>query len=201
MGLEIKGIVVPALLVRLDKNRTIEENIEEFNEKLSTAFFKGSMAVIDFNDMSINDEEEKILEDILKKYNTKIMGYRSSQGNEKREMRSLDEIKEKKSLMIINKTLRGGQRIEHDGDVLIIGNVNPNAYIVASGNIIVMGTLRGIIHAGANGDETAVVMGLRLKPQQIRIASFLSRTPDDVEIPKYPEKAFVENNQIYIEKL
>jgi septum site-determining protein MinC len=201
MGLEIKGIVVPALLVRLDKNRTIEENIEEFNEKLSTAFFKGSMAVIDFNGMSINDEEEKILEDILKKYNTKIMGYRSSQGNEKREMRSLDEIKEKKSLMIINKTLRGGQRIEHDGDVLIIGNVNPNAYIVASGNIIVMGTLRGIIHAGANGDETAVVMGLRLKPQQIRIASFLSRTPDDVEIPKYPEKAFVENNQIYIEKL
>jgi len=201
MGLEIKGIVVPALLVRLDKNRTIEENIEEFNEKLSTAFFKGSMAVIDFNGISINDEEEKRLEDILKKYNTKIMGYRSSQGNEKREMRSLDEIKEKKSLMIINKTLRGGQRIEHDGDVLIIGNVNPNAYIVASGNIIVMGTLRGIIHAGANGDEMAVVMGLRLKPQQIRIASFLSRTPDDVEIPKYPEKAFVENNQIYIEKL
>jgi septum site-determining protein MinC len=201
MGLEIKGIVVPALLVRLDKNRTVEENIEEFNEKLSTAFFKGSMAVIDFNGISINDEEEKRLEDILKKYNTRIMGYRSSQGNEKREMRSLDEIKEKKSLMIINKTLRGGQRIEHDGDVLIIGNVNPNAYIVASGNIIVMGTLRGIIHAGANGDETAVVMGLRLKPQQIRIASFLSRTPDDVEIPKYPEKAFVENNQIYIEKL
>jgi septum site-determining protein MinC len=201
MGLEIKGIVVPALLVRLDKSKTIEENIKEFSERLSSAFFKGSMAVIDFNDISINEEEEKRLEDILKRYNTKIMGYRSSHGNEKREMRSLDEIREKKSLMIINKTLRGGQRIEHDGDVLIIGDVNPNAYIIASGNIIVMGTLRGIIHAGANGDEAAVVMGLRLKPQQIRIGSFLSRTPDDMEIPKYPEKAFVENNQIYIEKL
>jgi septum site-determining protein MinC len=75
----------------------------------------------------------------------------------------VDEIDERKSLKVVNKTLRSGQRIEHDGDVLIIGDVNPDAYVIASGNIIVMGTLRGIAHAGARGDETAVVMALKVK--------------------------------------
>lgn len=65
-----------------------------------------------------------------------------------------------------------------------------------------MGTLRGVVHAGANGDETAVVMALKLKPQQLRIASYITRSPDEpLEEPEYPEKAFVENNQIFIEKI
>jgi septum site-determining protein MinC len=114
--------------------------------------------------------------------------------------RSLDGIKEKKSAEIINKTLRSGQKVEHDGDVFIMGDVNPNSYVIASGNIIVMGTLRGIVHAGASGDETAFVMALKLKPQQLRIGSFFTRAPDNIEDPEYPEKAFVKDNQIYIEK-
>ncbi|MDQ7056788.1 MAG: septum site-determining protein MinC [Persephonella sp.] len=79
--------------------------------------------------------------------------------------------------------------------------MNPDAYIIASGNVIVMGTLRGIVHAGANGDETATVMALKLIPQQLRIASFLTRSPDNQEVPDYPEKAYIENQQIVIERI
>jgi septum site-determining protein MinC len=202
MGIIIKGVTVPALMVKLDKNRTVDENIAELEEKLSSAFFKGSMAVIDFSDMSVTEEDKRKVEIALERHNTKFLGYKSSDGKERKEVRkSLDEIKEKKSVEIVSKTLRSGQKIEHDGDVLVIGDVNPDSYIIASGNIIVMGTLRGIVHAGASGDETAVVMALKLKPQQLRIASFFTRAPDDIEDPEYPEKAFVRNNQIYIEKI
>jgi septum site-determining protein MinC len=58
-----------------------------------------------------------------------------------------------------------------------------------------------VVHAGANGDETATVMALKLMPQQLRIGSFFTRTPDNPEMPEYPEKAYVENNQIIIERI
>jgi septum site-determining protein MinC len=201
MGIVIKGVTVPALMVRLDKDKKIEENLAELEDKLSSAFFKGSMAVIDFNDLDITEEDKQKFEDTLRRYNTKFLGYKSSDNKEKEERRSLDEIKEKKSLQVINKTLRGGQRIEHDGDVLIIGDVNPDAYVIASGNIIIMGNARGIIHAGASGDESSIVMALKLMPQQLRIGSFFTRSPDNIELPEYPEKAFVRDHQIYIEKI
>lgn len=201
MGIVIKGVTVPALMVRLDKDKKIEENLAELEHKLSSAFFKGSMAVIDFNDLDITEEDKQKFEDTLKRYNTKFLGYKSSDNKEREGRKNLDEISEKKSLQVINKTLRGGQRIEHDGDVLIIGDINPDAYVIASGNIIIMGTARGIVHAGASGDESSIVMALKLMPQQLRIASFFTRSPDDIEPPAYPEKAFVRDHQIYIEKI
>ena len=108
-----------------------------------------------------------------------------------------------KNLKIINKTVRSGQKIEYEGDILILGDVNPDAYIVASGNIIVMGALRGVAHAGANGDENAQIIALKLIPQQLRIAGYYTRSPDEDNVgdPNYPERAYIEGNQIYIEKI
>ncbi len=195
MSIEIKGATVPALIIRFNKQGNFEKNLKELEKKLNSAFFKGSLAVVEY-DSDLSEAEKKQLEDVLKRYNTSILAYRSAIEN------STNGLKEKKSLKIINKTVRSGQRIEYDGDILIIGDVNPDAYVIASGNIIVMGTLRGIVHAGANGDETAVIMALKLRPQQLRIASYITRSPDEpVESPEYPEKAFVENNQIYIERI
>ncbi|MBK3332213.1 septum site-determining protein MinC [Persephonella atlantica] len=199
MGLEIKGITVPALLIKLDSDKSFEENLKELEEKLSSAFFKGSVSILDLKDTNLSEEQLDKIEQLLKKYNTKVLGYKAE--NKKKVVRKIPEITERKSLKIINKTVRSGQRIEYDGDVLIIGDVNPDAYIIASGNIIVMGTLRGVVHAGANGDETATVMALKLIPQQLRIASYLTRSPDNPEIPEYPEKAYIENQQIVIERI
>ena len=84
---------------------------------------------------------------------------------------------------------------------MIIGDVNPGSYVTASGNIIVMGTLSGIVHAGAGGDDGAFVIALKLKPQQLRIARWITRSPDESDAPEYPEKAYVRNNQILIEQI
>ncbi|WP_457640970.1 septum site-determining protein MinC [Persephonella sp.] len=199
MGIEIKGITIPALMIKLDKSESFEKNLKELEEKLSSAFFQGSVSVVDLSNVELTETQKEEIEEILKKYNSKVLGYKTS--HRESEKKGITEVTEKKSLKIINKTLRSGQRVEYDGDILIIGDVNPDAYVVASGNVIVMGTLRGVVHAGANGDETAIVMALKLKPQQLRIASYLTRSPDEMEEPEYPEKAYIENNQIFIDRI
>ncbi|MGC8941041.1 MAG: septum site-determining protein MinC [Sulfurihydrogenibium sp.] len=196
MGIEIKGLTVPALLIKLDPNLTVEENIEQLEKKLSSAVFKGSYAVLDYNGMELTQEQSKKIEDILKEHNTQILGYQNTKSNDLKK-----SVNKKKSLKIVNKTLRSGQTIEYDGDVLILGDVNPDAYVTAAGSIIVMGALRGVVHAGANGDESAIIMALKLIPQQLRIASYIARSPDSYEEVNQPEKAYVENNMIVIEKI
>lgn len=70
----------------------------------------------------------------------------------------------------IMETIRSGQRIESLGDVVIIGDVNPGAEIMAGGSIAVFGKLRGLAHAGCSGDRDACIAALQLKPKQLRLA-------------------------------
>ncbi len=201
LALEIKGITVPALLIKLDKGISFEENLNILEEKLSSAFFKDSVVVVDYDDFNISEDQQEQLEKLLKKYNSRVLGYYAKEKSPKKKESKIPDIKVKSALKIINKTLRGGQTVEYDGDVLILGDVNPDAYVIASGNIIVMGALRGVAHAGANGDETATITALKLMPQQLRIAGYISRSPDVMEEPQSPERAYIDNNQIYIEEI
>ncbi|MDQ7056789.1 MAG: hypothetical protein Q9M89_10245 [Persephonella sp.] len=116
MGLEIKGVTIPALLIKLDSSKSFEENLRELEEKLSSAFFKGSVSILDIQDAFLNEEQIGQIEEILKKYNTKVLGYKT----ENKKKKKFTEITEKKSLKIISKTVRSGQRIEYDGDILIV---------------------------------------------------------------------------------
>jgi len=79
--------------------------------------------------------------------------------------------------LLIAKTLRSGNKIMTKGHVVIIGDVNPGAEIIASGSVVVWGKLRGFVHAGAEGDEKAVICALDLSPTQIRIAGKVATAP------------------------
>jgi len=81
--------------------------------------------------------------------------------------------------LVVRRTLRSGQQVVHRGSVVILGDVNPGAEVVATGHIVVMGVLRGIAHAGADGDTSAVVVAEKLQPTQLRIANVVARSPDD----------------------
>ncbi len=203
MSIEIKGVTFPALLVKFDENKSIEQNLKELKEKLSSAFFKNSIVTVDIGKIKLNEEYKKEIEKVISECNAKFLGYRSGDDSITTKKKNFNKITEKKSLKTINKTLRSGQRIEYDGDVLIFGDVNPGAYVIASGNIIVMGVLRGIAHAGARGDESTVVIALKLLPQQLRIGSHITRAPDEghEEEPNYAEKAYVKDNHILIEQI
>lgn len=76
--------------------------------------------------------------------------------------------------MSIGRTVRGGQRISFPGDVIIFGDVNPGATVEAGGNILVLGCLRGLAHAGMHGDTRAVIISFDLRPTQLRIAGCIA---------------------------
>jgi septum site-determining protein MinC len=97
-------------------------------------------------------------------------------------------------------TVRSGQRVFYEGNIVIIGDVNPGGEVIAGGNILVLGTLRGVAHAGATGNQEAVVASYCLQPTQLRIAGFIARAPEgETEKPSYPEVAYIREEQLFIE--
>lgn len=102
--------------------------------------------------------------------------------------------------ILIQRTLRSGQRVYYDGNIVILGDINPGAEVVASGNVIVMGAVRGVVHAGAGGNERAMVLAFRLQPTQLRIANHITRPPDgQAPEPEQPEVARIKNGVVTIE--
>lgn len=98
----------------------------------------------------------------------------------------------------IRRTLRSGRSVHSTGHVLIYGDVNPGAEIVAAGDIVVWGRLRGIVHAGAQGDESAVVCALDMQPTQLRIAGYITVSPNDKRRKPKPETALIRQGQIVV---
>jgi septum site-determining protein MinC len=75
-------------------------------------------------------------------------------------------------------TLRGGQMLQHSGNIVIVGDVNPGAEVVATGDIVIFGRLAGIAHAGAGGNEQSRIYALDLAATQVRIATFIAADHD-----------------------
>jgi septum site-determining protein MinC len=95
--------------------------------------------------------------------------------------------------------VRSGQTFNYAGTIVIIGDVNPGAEVIAEGDVIVWGKLRGVVHAGAAGNEDAVVGALILAPTQLRIGKQIARAPDDRRARHFPEVARVRDGHIVVE--
>lgn len=106
------------------------------------------------------------------------------------EQRQFTETVSDDTALFVNKTLRSGTRIEYPGNILVVGDVNPGAEIIADGNVIVWGRVRGLIHAGAKGDRSAFICALDLSANQLRIADEVSATLKPQKDPK-PEVASI----------
>jgi septum site-determining protein MinC len=94
------------------------------------------------------------------------------------------------SALFITKTLRSGKRIEFPGNVVVLGDVNAGAEIIAEGHVVVWGRVRGMIHAGAKGDRSAVICALDLSATQLRIADEVSAVLKPQKNPQ-PEVASI----------
>lgn len=100
--------------------------------------------------------------------------------------------------VLLHRTLRSGHSIRHPGHVVVIGDVNPGAEVVAGGNVVVWGRVRGVVHAGATGNTKAVVCALDLAPTQLRIAAQISISPERKGKPR-PEMAMLKDGQFVAE--
>ena len=109
--------------------------------------------------------------------------------------------------LYLNQTLRSGQTVNYEGNILIIGDAHPGSEIIADGDITVWGILGGIAHAGSKGNITSKVRALKLNAIQLRIAGLYARRNDTLNVPYVqktneftPEEAQIEEGKIVIYK-
>lgn len=142
-------------------------------------------------------EAEEKLEDLIDEGNEQI--------SEKKTF--LHEIA-KLPTLYLQQTLRSGQTMSYDGNIVLIGDANPGSEIIAKGDITVWGILGGIAHAGACGNNGAKIRALKINAIQLRISGYYARRPDAMNIPFIqrsneftPEEARVSNKEIAIYKM
>ena len=123
------------------------------------------------------------------------------------DLRKATRETEKLPTLYIQRTLRSGQSITSEGNIVIIGDVNPGSEVIAKGDITVWGILAGIAHAGSDGNKYAKVRALKMNAIQLRIADVFARRPDGANIPYIqksdtfvPEEAGIKKKQIVIQK-
>jgi len=111
--------------------------------------------------------------------------------------------KDETEVKVMDRIVRSGQILEVTGDLLLVGDVNPGGQVVATGNIYILGNLLGIAHAGSKGDKNAVIVASYMKPNQLRIADYISRAPDYESIGLYMECGLIDEKQdkIIIDRL
>ncbi|HEK24999.1 MAG TPA: septum site-determining protein MinC [Hydrogenobaculum sp.] len=193
--IKIKGITLPVVSLTLSLKDTTKENlINELVEKINSNVFSNSYFLIEADD-SIDKETLKHIEKLLEEKDVKSIKTMSVQTVSAQKPTNVSR------LLIVNKNLRSGQTVEHGGDVLILGDVNEGAEVVAAGNIVVMGTLRGYAHAGAIGDDGSVVVAKKMMPQQLRIGHHIAIRGEDEEEPQEAEIAKVIDNKIILEPI
>lgn len=193
--IKIKGITLPVVSLTLSLEDTTKENlINELVEKINSNVFSNSYFLIEV-DESIDKETLKQIEKLLEEKNVKSIKTMSVQTVSTQKPTNISR------LLIVNKNLRSGQTVEHSGDVLILGDVNEGAEVIAAGNIVVMGTLRGYAHAGAIGDDSSVVVAKKMIPQQLRIGHHIAIRGEDEEEPQEAEIAKVIDNKIILEPI
>lgn len=182
----------------------IEEKLEKYYE-----FYKGC-TTISIERNLFNKEQKLQIESIIEKKLGADVNYYEKIEIEKNEIKNSREMVklnvanhfegiEEDYTLYVKATMRSGQDITYNGSVIVFGDVNPGAEITATGNIIVYGTLRGIAHAGCEGNRNAIVYAKILHPIQLRIADLISISPDEEYIPQLPEIAKIIDEKVFIE--
>lgn len=198
-----------------DDFETVYEHIEKKLES-SGRFFKGASLTVKYRGRKLTAEQEHQIVDLLsKKANAEIKSFEEDITQPEKEQEEVGKSLEKPKMRMIffkgleegvtkfyKRTVRSGQLVSFEGNLVIIGDVNPGGEVLATGNVIVMGSLRGMVHAGADGNKEAVVAALNLQPTQLRIADVITRPPDTKENRPalMPEMAAVKDDLVYIER-
>lgn len=166
---------------KLPFDELLEQIIEKFKE--SENFFKNADMAISFEGRDLSAEEEyEIIEAISKHTSIHVLcildNDKMKEQMTKKEIEDFFEAQSGSTGQFFKGTLRSGQVMESASSLVVIGDVNPGAKVIASGNIVVLGELKGTAFAGANGNEHAFVAALHMDPMQIRIADAIGRSAD-----------------------
>ena len=201
------------LIVILDENLPFEELIKDVEDKFkeSAKFFKNAKMAMTIRGRSLTQAEEKqVVEPIVDSCGLHILCIIDEDRKEELLFhQAVDKAMEEKDAedgWFYRGTLRSGQVLESEHSIVIIGDVNPGANVTSKGNIVVLGSLRGIAYAGATGDRNCFVAALVMKPIQVKIADKMARSAitkrvDDAEYKLDPKIAYVKEDHIYVKPI
>jgi len=194
--------------VRADLLATIDERGD---------FFRGARLVLQVDDRALGAAELGSLRDSLAEREAALWAVLSSLPSTRSAAADLglqtsltppsassddDEVDDGESewdqAVFLERTLRSGQSVRHPGHVVVLGDVNPGAEIIAGGHVLVWGRVRGVVHAGAGGDASATIAALDLAPTQLRIAGHIAVSPKRRGAVR-PEVALVRDGQLVAE--
>jgi septum site-determining protein MinC len=209
---------VNGLILIMREEDSFDKIYEHVEKKLESSgrFFKGASISVKYRGKKLNTEQEQKLAKLLsERTNAEIKSFEEDLTQPEREPEEAEKGRERPKMKIVffndleegmtkfyKGTVRSGQLVSFEGNLVVIGDVNPGGEVMATGNVIVMGSLRGIVHAGADGNKEAVVAALNLQPTQLRIADVITRSPDLKEnrMAMIPEMAAVKDDMVYIER-
>jgi len=228
MSITIKSMG-DSINIILDERADFETITKDLRKKVSDAkqFFEGASTNVAFKGRKLSETEEQTLLAVittettmdvtLVNYEAPVLPPMPTPRPAKKEAEvkpaPKDEPKavkvaEKQAINYIQSNtayhhggLRSGQSLKFSGSVVVLGDVNPGSEIVADGNVIVLGALKGMAHAGAAGDTASFVSALALQPIQLRIANIITSVPPPPKGKKEPPKpsvAYVKDGQVFI---
>jgi len=201
----------------------IERELEEHLER-SGKFFAGAAVTLIIGPRQLRDDHLKTIRQVLTTYDLTIAEIRSSLSDSppvaspplpstplytpaavaplltRRETLPKAGELPSNNALFVKGPLRSGQRLYAEDHLIVFGDVNPGAELIAGGDIIVMGVLRGVAHAGVPDNIAAIIAALSLKPTQLRIGHFISRSPEfQDKHDSGPEIARVDTEQIVVD--
>ena len=188
------------VVLNIDVNSEINEIVEELDNKLPKLknFYHESTIPIRITGKILEEDEQDIIKEQIEEalgvevnFDTvsDLLGLHAI----KKTFQTDTEISETK---YIQNSLRSGMKEEFRGSVVVLGDVNAGAEIIAGGNIAILGTLRGLAHAGANGNVKAIISANSIDVTQIRIANLVREVEEKVD--RFPV-CKIKNNTITIE--
>jgi len=158
-------------------------------------FFINADYIID-NPSAFSTEELNTIDEIMVKYHLRKGQVSPHELPNDEKFEVIYQTAGGNSLMV-TKGIRNGQRLSVRGNCVVMGDINPGGEVVATGNIVVMGSCRGILHAGAEGDENCYILAYHMMAQQLRIAAHVATVPEDAA--RTPLKlAVIQNGSIVL---
>lgn len=206
------------LYVILNAEEPFEDVLFELKEKLVEAkrVFKNDKTNIFFSGRELSEEEEDIIYNAIEESSLNIITF----GNEmyytqvKTELiiseeavleksKNLEEESDpqRQATFFQNGTMRSGRKIDFEGSVVLLGDLNVGTEIIATGNIVILGALKGLAHAGSRGDSNAYIYAKQFSTKQIRISEIVSILEPENDSDKVPSYAYTSEGKIFLAKI
>ncbi len=201
------------LTLILNPDIPFEQLLDDTGKKFAEAarFFRNAQMALTFRGRPLTEEEEIALIDEITanaKINIVCLVDENKESSEK-SREAIDEALEKSkygTAQIYKGTIKNGMRLETEKNVIILGDVNPGAVVISTGNVIILGCCMGTVSAGAGGDESCFIAAMTLLAREIKIASYINRSAitkriDRGDYPVDPKIAYLRHGHIFYEPL